>query len=85
MDLQCPELPCAIERRPWHGKGESSGSEGQQPKYVDSYYPLEVLKILPGQRVPIQKQTRALTQQMIQKCQSKVLYIKSYMCKGVSD
>ncbi|KAL7076620.1 hypothetical protein ACQ4LE_004120 [Meloidogyne hapla] len=46
-------LPCVIKRSP---KG-------------DSYYPLETLKIWQGQRVPIEKQTPQLTEQMIRNCQ----------------
>jgi hypothetical protein len=41
----------------------------QRTPQKESYYPMEVLKIVEGQRVPIDKQTPNLTEQMIRQCQ----------------
>lgn len=49
LRLKSPGLPCAIEKRP-----KVDG------KNRDSFYPLEVLKIVDGQRVPLDKQTPQL-------------------------
>ncbi|KAL3102238.1 hypothetical protein niasHS_003647 [Heterodera schachtii] len=51
--LLYPRLPCVIHRR---------GSQ-------ESFFPMEVLQIIDGQRVPLDKQTPKLTEQMIRKCQ----------------
>uniref|UniRef100_A0A915E2V3 Uncharacterized protein n=1 Tax=Ditylenchus dipsaci TaxID=166011 RepID=A0A915E2V3_9BILA len=61
LRLRFPRLPCIIERRP--GKKEDGKSN-------DSYYPLEVCTIVPGQRVSINQQTPQLTEQMIRNCQA---------------
>jgi hypothetical protein len=61
IHLKYPQLPCAIRRMVI--------SEGVK----EGYYPLELLQILPGQRVKLQKQTPKLTEQMIRKCQTLVL------------
>ncbi|KAL3088023.1 hypothetical protein niasHS_009309 [Heterodera schachtii] len=53
MRLRYPRLPCVIFRR---------GSN-------EAFFPMEVLKIIGGQRVPLDKQTPKLTEQMIKKCQ----------------
>ncbi|KAH7725804.1 piwi domain-containing protein [Aphelenchoides avenae] len=62
IELRYPKLPCAIERR-------LARIDGQNRK-VENYYPIEVLEIVDGQRVSIQKQTPALTEQMIRQCQA---------------
>jgi hypothetical protein len=41
----------------------------QRTPQKESYYPMEVLNIIQGQRVPIDKQTPNLTEQMIRQCQ----------------
>ncbi|KAL3122918.1 hypothetical protein niasHT_010318 [Heterodera trifolii] len=51
--LRYPCLACVIHRR------------GNQ----ESYFPMEVLNIVDGQRVPLDKQTPKLAEQMIKKCQ----------------
>uniref|UniRef100_A0A914I7V1 Piwi domain-containing protein n=1 Tax=Globodera rostochiensis TaxID=31243 RepID=A0A914I7V1_GLORO len=51
--LRYPRLPCVIHRR---------GSR-------ESFFPMEVLQIIDGQRVTLDKQTPKLTEQMIRKCQ----------------
>lgn len=53
LRLNYPNLPCVVERR------------GQREAYI----PLELLLILPGQRVSLSQQTPKLTEQMIKKCQ----------------
>jgi hypothetical protein len=58
--LDCPELPLVIQSKP--------GREGPR----ESYYPMEVLRIVQGQRVSLHKQTPKLTEQMIRKCQALV-------------
>uniref|UniRef100_A0A183C8T7 Piwi domain-containing protein n=1 Tax=Globodera pallida TaxID=36090 RepID=A0A183C8T7_GLOPA len=53
LHLRFPRLPCVIQRR---------GSR-------ESFFPMEVLEIIDCQRVPLEKQTPKLTEQMIRKCQ----------------
>ncbi|KAH7725369.1 NRDE-3 protein [Aphelenchoides avenae] len=60
--LRFPELPCVVHRR-------VARVDGQSGK-VDTYYPIEVLEILDGQRVSILKQTPTLVEQMIRQCQA---------------
>uniref|UniRef100_A0A915DPU7 Piwi domain-containing protein n=1 Tax=Ditylenchus dipsaci TaxID=166011 RepID=A0A915DPU7_9BILA len=45
----------------------SSGDKGDRTN--ESYYPMELLKILDGQRVPISKQSPALVDNLIRNCQ----------------
>ncbi|KAH7702925.1 NRDE-3 protein, partial [Aphelenchoides avenae] len=61
-NLRFPNLPCVVERRVSRVDGQS--------KKVENFYPIEVLEIVDGQRVSIQKQTPALTEQMIRQCQA---------------
>ncbi|KAH7689685.1 NRDE-3 protein, partial [Aphelenchoides avenae] len=60
--LRFSKLPCVVEVR-------KVRVEGQTQK-VENYYPIEVLDIEDGQRVPLQKQSGALTEQMIRQCQA---------------
>ncbi|KAL7080707.1 hypothetical protein ACQ4LE_000492 [Meloidogyne hapla] len=53
VNLRFPRLPCVIQKA--------------GPK--ESFYPMELVKIVQGQRVPIDKQTPKLTEQMIKQCQ----------------
>ncbi|KAH7662487.1 piwi domain-containing protein, partial [Aphelenchoides avenae] len=62
VQLRFPKLPCVVHRR--------VARVGGQNRKVDTYYPIEVLEILDGQRVSIQKQTPALVEQMIRQCQA---------------
>lgn len=66
--LAYPNLPCAIRRIPGAGTGPD-----RTPRVF--HYPLEVLRIVPGQRVPLQKQTPQLADQMIRECQTLVLLL----------
>ncbi|KAH7727256.1 piwi domain-containing protein [Aphelenchoides avenae] len=62
MRLRHYKLPCAIDRRVARIDGQS--------KKVENFYPIEVLDIVDGQRVPLQKQSGSLTEQMIRQCQA---------------
>lgn len=62
MRLRHYKLPCAIDRR-------VARIDGQNKK-VENFYPIEVLDIVDGQRVPLPKQSGALTEQMIRQCQA---------------
>uniref|UniRef100_A0A915NCN5 Uncharacterized protein n=1 Tax=Meloidogyne javanica TaxID=6303 RepID=A0A915NCN5_MELJA len=53
LNLRFGRLPCVIQKA--------------GPK--ESFYPMELVKIVQGQRVPIDKQTPKLTEQMIRQCQ----------------
>ncbi|KAI1719931.1 piwi domain-containing protein [Ditylenchus destructor] len=53
-----PDLPCVVEKMP-----SKSGIK-------ESYYPIELVKIVAGQRVNFDQQTPVLVEQMIRNCQA---------------
>ncbi|KAI1727543.1 piwi domain-containing protein [Ditylenchus destructor] len=56
--IRYPDLPCVIEKMP-----SKSGIK-------ESYYPIELVKIVAGQRVNFDQQTPVLVEQMIRNCQA---------------
>ncbi|KAH7722413.1 NRDE-3 protein [Aphelenchoides avenae] len=64
-------LPCVVYRR--------VARVGEEYKKVESYWPIEVLEIIDGQRVPLEKQTPSLMEQMILQCQSMPRDFKNLM------
>uniref|UniRef100_A0A914CJI1 Uncharacterized protein n=1 Tax=Acrobeloides nanus TaxID=290746 RepID=A0A914CJI1_9BILA len=61
--VQFPNLPCVVERKVKKVDGQN--------RTVDSHYPMEVLVLEEGQRVPLSKMTPKLTEQMIRNCQAR--------------